>query len=83
MACREAAKHPEVTSLLSPLTPTYDNPDFPPGIKNNLLCHQTTNKPLLVGECFHKEKFKDYVAPEKDRDSLIYHYGRTSNCIAI
>lgn len=63
--CSKAAKHPEVTSTLSPLTLTYD-PDFLPGSGNHLLCNQTTHKPLLAGECFHEGKFKDYETLKRD-----------------
>lgn len=44
---REAEKLPEVTSTLSPLTPLFGIPDFPPGSGNRLLCSQQPTNPYL------------------------------------
>lgn len=49
------------SSLLSPLTPLQNNPNFPPGMGNRSLQANDTNKPLLASQCFHNQEFRDFT----------------------
>lgn len=60
------AKQKKLTSTPSPLTPLTDNPDFTPGLHNPTLKKSPAGDPLLAGDCYNENKFRDWSSFKTD-----------------
>lgn len=61
-------KRPKFSSLLSPLTPLQNNPDFPPGLGNQLLRPSDKQIPLLTAHCFKNKTIKNLTELRADNN---------------
>ena len=62
------AKKLKISSVPGPLTPLADNPDFTPGVNNTSLRSSPQSDPLLVGECYVRNKLKDWQALKSENN---------------
>lgn len=65
-AFQTVIKKYDLTTQMSPLTPIQNNPDFGPGLVGGIFQAPDLSKLLTAGDCFRKDKVKDYSVLKED-----------------